>query len=127
VIEVGVGPNTPVVTRIPACAFASALAAGGGSPVYLRINPDPPEGPRQGPATGVPFFRWRQPWTALEPLVEGAVALRRAVEPPPSPWPGEEEGAAGGAAADADAEREYWQDEYRGLLQSLRRPPSVSF
>ena len=28
VIEIGVGPNTPVVTRIPACAFASAVASG---------------------------------------------------------------------------------------------------
>jgi NAD-dependent SIR2 family protein deacetylase len=40
IIEVGVGPNTPIVTRIPACAFASAVAANGGSVMYLRVNPD---------------------------------------------------------------------------------------
>merc|ERR1719231_1932054 len=44
VVEVGVGPNTPIVTRIPTCAFASAVAAGGGRATYLRLNPNPPQG-----------------------------------------------------------------------------------
>jgi len=43
ILEVGVGANTPVVTRLPASAFASALAASGGAATYLRVNPDTPE------------------------------------------------------------------------------------
>ena len=55
VLEIGVGPNTPVVTSIPATAFASALAAKGGTATYLRVNPDPPKvDKRQGlPSEGV--------------------------------------------------------------------------
>jgi len=112
---VGVGPNTPVVTRIPACAFASAVRANGGSPTYVRINPDPPEGPREYPDESVHFHRVRQPWTALLPLTEAVVARRTAGEagapaPPPS-------------TADADpATAALWQQRYRELLLSLHTP-----
>jgi hypothetical protein len=95
--QVGVGPNTPVVTRIPAVAFASALAAAGGAAVYLRVNPDPPEPARENPTMPPArpacsseeegesggsqgslscFFRWQRPWSALEPLVSAVLALR---------------------------------------------------
>ena len=72
-LEVGVGPNTPIVTRIPACAFASAVQANGGRAVYVRLNPDAPEGSRHNPADGVAFWRIRQTWRALEPLVQAVL------------------------------------------------------
>ena len=72
-IEVGVGPNTPIVTRVPARAFASAVSAAGGRASYLCVNPDPPESERAQPAGGVDFYRWQKPWAALEPLAEGII------------------------------------------------------
>ena len=124
IVEVGVGPNTPIVTRIPACAFASALEAAGGASTYIRINPDAPEGPRENPARGVAFYRWRQPWAALEPLVAATVARRR---DPAQRGRARQRAEAAAAAAKASASPESqavatWQGRYRDILLSLRTP-----
>jgi len=128
ILEVGVGPNTPVVTRIPACAFASALQANSGRPTYLRFNPDPPEGPRENPDESVPFYRWRQSWAALEPLVDQAVRARSSGSSSSSAASASGERAGETAeqepsqAEEVDAEAAMWQQRYRGLLLSLRTP-----
>lgn len=75
VIEVGVGPNTPVVTSIPACAFASAVAAAGGQASYLRVNPDLEVHGNQ-PAEMVQFSHWRSSWSTLQQLVQHVGVLR---------------------------------------------------
>jgi O-acetyl-ADP-ribose deacetylase (regulator of RNase III)/NAD-dependent SIR2 family protein deacetylase len=117
VLEVGVGPNTPIVTRIPACAFASALAANRGRAAYVRVSPDPPEGPRENPSESVAFHRLRETWEVLEPLVAAAVRARRARSDEER---GEEDAApVGGDPHEAAA----WAQRYRDILQSLRRPP----
>jgi O-acetyl-ADP-ribose deacetylase (regulator of RNase III)/NAD-dependent SIR2 family protein deacetylase len=126
VIEVGVGPNTPVVTRIPACAFASAVASNGGRAAYVRINPDPPEGRRENPSEKVSFHRFRETWVALEPLVE-AVARVKSVRTALSSA-GSSSGsvfAAGGEDEDPD-EAAVWTTRYHELLGSLRRPPALA-
>lgn len=120
ILEVGVGPNTPVVTRIPACAFASAVAANGGRPTYLRINPDLRSGRGEDPSGRVSFHQWQASWQALKPLVEGAVAIRRAAVG--------QSGAEGSAAGAADVdevdpeEAGGWQRRYHDLMSSLRTP-----
>ena len=74
---------TPVVTRVPACAFASALKANGGTPTYLRVNPDPPEGTRnEYPIEGASFHRWRDTWAALAP--RDAASRCAPLRPPPA-------------------------------------------
>lgn len=40
IVEVGIGPNTPIVTGIPAVRFGAAAAAAGNEVTYIRINPD---------------------------------------------------------------------------------------
>ena len=123
IVEVGVGPNTPVVTRVPACAFASALGAAGGAPTYIRINPDPPEAPRENPARGVAFYRWRQPWAALAPLVAATVARR---QDPAQRERARRQAAAAEASGNGAAEEPHavatWQGRYRDILLSLRTP-----
>merc|ERR1712159_68196 len=78
VIEVGVGANTPIVTSIPAVAFASAVATAGGQASYLRVNPDPRMNAIQGntPAREVAFYLWQDSWQSLKPLVQDALELR---------------------------------------------------
>jgi len=98
--------------EIPACAFASAVKANGGEPVYLRINPDHPEGPRENPATCVPFYRWQESWTALKPLVDAVLKLRRSA-PAPNDTP---------AAAPHKTMAQWWQQRYYDILLSLRTP-----
>ena len=122
IVEVGVGPNTPIVTRIPACAFASAVRANGGHPVYVRINPDPPEGPRENPDDDVTFHRIQQTWEALEPLVEAVVTNRAAG----GSGSGSDEAAAAEAApVETDPHvAAMWQRRYHEILLSLRREPS---
>jgi len=116
ILEVGVGPNTPIVTRIPACAFASAVQANGGRAVYVRLNPDAPEGSRHNPADGVAFWRIRQTWRALEPLVQ-AVLPRRAQHVASGTLDvADDEGAKDPQAMAA------WQQQYHGILRSLRTP-----
>jgi O-acetyl-ADP-ribose deacetylase (regulator of RNase III)/NAD-dependent SIR2 family protein deacetylase len=149
VLEIGVGPNTPVVTRIPACAFASAVALSGGSAAYVRINPDPPEGASENPSERVRFHRFRQTWAALEPLVQAAVhtrservahrdrgALLPLVAPvhvsagPSDSRRGQRDEEGGGRAWEGGGlqmepahEAAAWTRRYRELLSSLRRPP----
>jgi len=127
IVEVGVGANTPIVTRIPACAFASAVQANGGRAAYLRVNPDPPEGRRQNPADGVAFHRWRQTWRALGPLVDAVLKLRRgsdaaaatdaarapATAPPQSDEP---------PVVQPGGDTALWQSYYRDILASLHTP-----
>lgn len=116
IIEVGVGPNTPVVTRIPACAFANAAQANGGRVVYLRINPDRPEGRDENPSTEVQFFRWRQSWTALLPLVE-RVLLSRQNTSDINNLRTEE------STLDIDHEAvDFWKKRFRKILESLDTP-----
>jgi hypothetical protein len=118
ILEVGVGPNTPVVTRIPACAFASALKANGGEPAYLRVNPDPPEGPSENPSRDVRFYKIQESWSALKPLLEQVISLRT--------------GRRGAEALTQIASEEkevqeqakVWQRRYHEILESLRRPRS---
>merc|ERR1712232_417464 len=78
VIEVGVGPNTPIVTSIPAAAFASAVAVGGGQATYLRVNPDKRMDHVQGnrPSSAVTLYRWYESWARLEQLAARVIALR---------------------------------------------------
>jgi NAD-dependent SIR2 family protein deacetylase len=119
ILEVGVGPNTPVVTRIPACAFASALKANGGQPAYLRVNPDPPEGPSENPSREVPFFKLQEPWRAMKPLLEEVISLRA----------GRAAKATSTHASDSEAKEvqeqaKVWQQRYHSILESLRRPRS---
>lgn len=119
VLEVGCGPNTPIVTSIPAAAFASALAASGGKAVYLRINPDPVTARyTQDPDVGVRYYRWRDSWTSLQPLAADVVALRskdgdRLVE--------QRSTQHESVAQKANAQRAtQWQKRYRDILLSLR-------
>jgi NAD-dependent SIR2 family protein deacetylase len=119
IVEVGVGPNTPIVTRIPACAFASAVRANGGRPVYLRVNPDAPERADENPDDSVTFCRVRQTWRALEPLVDAVVPLRsqraqRATANEPSC-------STAGINADPQAAA-LWRRRYHQVLLSLRTP-----
>ena len=121
VIEVGVGPNTPVVTRVPASAFASAVQANGGRATLLRVNPGAAGGER--PAEGVAFHSWRQGWQALEPLVSAVLSLRG----PSSAAPSSEridDPAAGPAGDGVRGRAAEWQRRYHELLASLRRPPA---
>eukprot|EP00040_Diaphanoeca_grandis_P005673 m.33965 g.33965 ORF g.33965 m.33965 type:complete len:379 (+) comp16908_c0_seq1:245-1381(+) len=79
VIEVGVGGNTPIVTRIPASAFASAVGAAGGNVTYFRLNPEPPhdhDADQDPVGANVKFYRWEAKWDAMEGLVEEATSLR---------------------------------------------------
>eukprot|EP00613_Pedinella_sp_CCMP2098_P052205 CAMPEP_0171887950 /NCGR_PEP_ID=MMETSP0992-20121227/42731_1 /TAXON_ID=483369 /ORGANISM="non described non described, Strain CCMP2098" /LENGTH=613 /DNA_ID=CAMNT_0012514757 /DNA_START=72 /DNA_END=1913 /DNA_ORIENTATION=+ len=119
VVEVGVGPGTPIVTRIPASAFASAVAASGGKAAYVRINPDAPEGPREDPSEAVAFTRLRDKWTALGPLVAAAVQMRteriRGAEQAPPAEPGPNGNPQESAA---------WRRRYTDILLSLRTPRS---
>ena len=81
VLEIGVGPNTPIVTRIPAAAFASALAAAGGKAIYVRINPDRPEPESQNPhgdPNRLHFIRIRQKWDVLKSIVDETIRIRSA-------------------------------------------------
>ena len=120
ILEIGVGRNTPVVTRVPACAFASALKANGGTPTYLRVTPDPPEGTRnEYPIEGVSFHRWRDTWAALAPLADAAVALRAA---PPAAGERAPRAAQVGGASQPRREAVQWQQRYREILLSLRTP-----
>lgn len=119
VLEVGVGPNTPVVTSIPAAAFASALAANGGKATFLRVNPDTPHRDRsQGlPGDGVKYYRMQASWSALKPVLEQAVEARnegaltpqaKRHESPPRKVDPRQVGA--------------WQKRYTDILVSLRTP-----
>lgn len=142
IIEVGVGPNTPVVTRIPACSFANAVQAGGGSVVYLRVNPDKPEqGRNENPLPSVKFVRWRQSWTCLEPLVNRVVSIRRASQSTGDAF-AQQVASSESAPVDMNKplrnsqdvndndvheehrlrERNYWRDAYHRLLESLDTP-----
>ncbi len=148
VLEVGVGPNTPVVTRIPAAAFASALAAARGHAVYVRVNPDPPEHASQNPQ-GDPrhlaFTRLRAKWDVLEPLVDAVCRQReqqqqqqQREQPPqqreqPPPLPQGATNARGGkhstspavnkAASPADPQEvARWRQRYLDIALSLRTP-----
>ena len=105
---------------MPACAFASALKANGGTPTYLRVNPDPPEGTRnEYPIEGVSFHRWRDTWAALAPLADAAVALRAA---PPAAGERAPRAAQAGGASQPRREAAQWQQRYREILLSLRTP-----
>ena len=115
VLEIGVGPNTPVVTRIPAAAFASALVAGGGECTYIRINPDSqnPRGPLGDPDR-LRFTRIRAGWDVLKPILDKTIKLR-----------GEREDATGQNATrqDVDVDEEAvaaWQGRYLDIARSLQ-------
>jgi len=68
VIEVGVGPNTPIVTKIPAMYFASAVVAAGGEVSYIRVNPDPPQHNDRA-LEGANFCHLQMPWAVLEKIL----------------------------------------------------------
>jgi len=116
VIEVGVGGNTPIVTRIPAVAWAEAVAAGGGRAVYLRVNKDRPEPLPENPrGERVSFYRFQDDWTVLEPVVKAAVDLRADKEKAASIAVDISSGTA-----DPDSKQK-WQGKYQAILMSLRR------
>jgi len=129
IIEVGVGGNTPIVTRIPACAFASAVHSNGGRVSYLRINPDPPERGGQNPVDGVRFHRWRMGWRALETLAPAVAKLRTehkvahtlapSTEPP---WDSAQAEHASELLHSQEAL--LWKKSYHDILESLRTPRS---
>lgn len=122
IMEIGVGGNTPIVTRVPTCAFASALKANGGTPTYLRVNPDPPERERDHyPIEGVSFHHCRQTWTALASIVDGVVALRATPHAGGESVPRELR-ANGASAAQPLREAAQWQQRYRDIMLSLRTP-----
>ena len=138
VVEVGVGGNTPVVTHIPAMAWASAVAAAGGHATYIRINPDlgaaqngrgsNRNGHGQATTEGLTRFDWDAGWRALEPVAGAVVELRNkaaskateAREPAPG-LRGGETGLDGEGAGDATAVA-YQQQRYTSILHSLRTP-----
>lgn len=126
VLEIGVGANTPIVTRIPAAAFASAVSAAGGRVCYLRVNPDGPEPRNQNPVgDGVKFRRLQAKWDVLEPFLTQAATVRAdrnaAAAGARDGGAGSGVGGAGANAGDLVAARE-WQQEYVGILHSLRTP-----
>lgn len=127
VLEVGVGPNTPIVTRVPAAAFASAVSANGGKAVYVRVNPGQPEPAGHNPVgDNVAFHRWSTGWRAVKPVLDEATALRRASaagtpRSPADPAATAVETKRRRAAADPAAAKEF-QAQYTEILESLRTP-----
>ena len=111
------GPNTPVVTRIPACAFASALWCNGGEPVYVRVNPEDAE---QDPIQDVQHHWLKQGWDALEPLVQEAEQLRWLRDPASTRRASEATSNRRLPAVPAQAAK--WQKRYQDILHSLRTP-----
>jgi NAD-dependent SIR2 family protein deacetylase len=118
VLEIGVGPNTPVVTRIPAAAFASALVAGGGECTYVRINPDERPEPAsqnpQGDPERLRFTRVCAGWDVLKPILDETIKLRC-----------EREDTTGQNTSqkNADADEEAvaaWQGRYLDIARSLQ-------
>merc|ERR1711908_251255 len=120
VIEVGVGPNTPVVTSIPAVAFASAVAAAGGRATYLRVNPDARSDLVQGntPADTVSFHSWRSSWESLQPLVTQVLKLR--ANNSSAPGVADKRETEKAQVTSMDSRR--WQQQYIDILLSLRTP-----
>lgn len=114
VIEVGVGPNTPIVTRIPAEAFASAVTKAGGHTVYLRINPD--AGRSDIPESRIAFYRKKAGWAGLEPIITEAIVLRQSDN---HKVPHKSE--SGLSNRDLE-ESTRWCQRYRDILESLRTP-----
>jgi NAD-dependent SIR2 family protein deacetylase len=121
ILEIGVGPNTPIVTRIPAAAFASALHCNGGQAVYLRVNPDEPEDARENPVAGVNFQRWQQSWTVLQPLLAAVTSLRAEAK---SRSQDESKKQTSSAPVSPNQRRvvSQWQQKYRDILLSLYTP-----
>lgn len=116
VLEIGVGPNTPIVTSIPTAAFASALAANGGKATYFRVNPDSAaRDKRQGmPGAGVDYHRLQASWSAMKPYLDEATEQRNdagtdSARPAKSPRREQDLHAA-----------QQWQERYTDILQSLR-------
>lgn len=68
VIEVGVGPNTPIVTKIPATYFANAAALNGGSVSYIRINPMPARLDERYQPINSNYAYVNDKWSALESI-----------------------------------------------------------
>lgn len=80
VIEVGVGGNTPIVTRIPASSFATAVGASGGLATYLRVNPDAADIRRYATLPSseyVQLFNICAGWDALKPILDEGVERRQ--------------------------------------------------
>ena len=126
VLEVGVGPNTPVVTRIPAAAFASALVAAGGRCSYVRVNPDSPEPPSQNPhgdPDRLQFTRLREPWDCLESIVAATVEMR-AQQGGAADAADAASGSAQTTAPSVDeAAVAMWKERYVDIFQSLQTRP----
>jgi len=116
VLEIGVGPNTPIVTSIPASAFASAVAASGAKVVYLRVNPDAPNKDQSKPAESVSYHRWQESWSSLQGLVDDVVQLRANGQ---QIAPTSEREAI--SAVDSRSAK-HWQKRYTDVLKSLRTP-----
>ena len=115
VIEVGCGPNTPIVTSIPACGFSSAVAAAGGSVTYLRVNPDPLDHVQGNlPSKAVQFFSLAGTWSALKGIIEAAKDLRSKNDPTAQ----KRERSTESNHREARA----WQERYTEILSSLRTP-----
>jgi hypothetical protein len=132
VVEVGVGGNTPIVTRIPAAAFASAVAASGGRAAYLRVNPDERDLRRYAhlpSGDNVQLFSVSDGWRALEPIVGEAVSVRnsRGVDRDPAAQPfvrgGDNTLVASAVLQSANNELvEEHRKRYTDILVSLRTP-----
>jgi len=141
VLEIGVGPNTPVVTRTPAAAFATALGTAGGAVTFVRVNPDRAEedyGPRGDipQASGVAYYRWRAGWDALKPMLDAATVARAARRAGEQDKEGQRvehvvtitgvgapgSAAEGGEDAERVVEARQWQERYHRMMQSLRTP-----
>ena len=134
-LEVGVGPNTPVVTRIPAAAFASALVAAGGRCSYVRVNPDSPEPPSQNPhgdPDRLQFTRLREPWDCLESIVAATVQMRAqqggaADAADAAGGTSETSETSGSAQTTAPSVDEgavaMWKERYVDIFQSLQTRP----
>ena len=131
VIEVGVGPNTPIVTRVPAAAFASAVSANGGKAVYVRVNPGQPEQPEPAGhnpvGDNVALHRWATGWRGVKPVIDEATALRRGDGSAGTPRTAANPAATIAetkrrrVAADPAAAKKH-QARYTAILESLRTP-----
>lgn len=121
VIEVGVGPSTPIVTSIPAATFASALAVGGGRATYLRVNPDKRMDHVRGnmPSSGVRFYRWHESWARLEQLAADVLTLRGSADGSTSSQAKKEDQPDANTDARVVSQ---WQERYTETLMSLRTP-----
>eukprot|EP00039_Didymoeca_costata_P031598 m.35594 g.35594 ORF g.35594 m.35594 type:complete len:355 (+) comp8905_c0_seq2:238-1302(+) len=120
VVEVGIGRNTPIVSKIPAGYFASAVAINGGDVKYIRINPDPNNGrEHQAPyslQSGQDFVYFQSGWQVLRKIYEEFKTKTRSTA---SPAP---VNVNANLEQPVHADASELQEEYKKILHSLWTP-----